>query len=554
MFNFFKRSEPIAERVEPTVSVIEESPASVVESPSPTAYGNSSTPYYDSFFTGEKYQGGMGPVPIFVTDYWTLRQRSAALFKENLYFKGLIRRLITNEINTGLTPEACPDEKILGVAEDSLDEWTEMVENRFLLWGKQPVHCDYKGVSTFGELQRMVRMEALIEGDQLIFLRTHKVTGLPVVQVIGGDAVRTPFGRQYKVADGHEVKEGVELDANGKHVAFWIRQKDGTFKRLPAYGARTGQRLAWLVYGTERRRDDVRGESIGGVIMQSLKELDRYRDSAQRKALINSILAIFIKKDADVLGTKPLSGGAMARGVELGAGAPAERREFSFAKQLPGFAIEELQRGETPQAFGSEGTDVQLGPFEQIIIQSIAWANEIPPEILTLAFSNNYSASQAAINEFRMYLCLQWVKFGEAFCSPIYQAFLLAEVMRGRIKAEGFLDAWRDPEKFAEFGAWVDVDWYGSIKPSTDMYKAAKASILLTGEGWSTNQRESRTLTGTKHSKNIKKLRKENERKVEAMRPLADFKREYGETPDQLEASLSLMIDSKLEELRASDA
>ena len=546
MFNFFRRSKPVAERVEPTLRVEDAAPQ--VE-----AYSRTTTPYYDAFFTGEKYPGGMGAVPLFTTDYWTLRQRSAALFKENLYARGVIRRLVTNEINTGLTPEACPDEKILGIEEDALDDWTETVENRFLLWGKQPAHCDFMKSATFGELQRTVRREALIDGDILVFLRVHPRTGLPVVQLIGGDSVRTPIGKNHEVAKGHDIKQGLELDAESRQVAYWVRQKDGTFKRLPAYGARTGQRLAWLVYGTDRRKDEVRGEPLLSIVLQSLKELDRYRDSAQRKAVINSILAIFIKKENNLPSSRPLSGGATAKGVETGLGTEATRRDFNIAEQLPGLAIEELQAGETPQAFGSDGTDVQLGPFEEIIVQAIAWANEIPPEILRLAFSNNYSASQAAINEFRMYLCLQWVKFGEEFCAPVYQAFLLAEVMRNRVKAEGLLDAWRDPERYAEFASWVDADWYGSIKPSTDMYKAAKASQLLTREGWATNQRESRTLTGTKYSKNIKKLRKENERKVEAMRPIAEFKQQYGESPDALEASLAMMIESKLEELRASD-
>ena len=56
------------------------------------------------------------PTQIQNIDYWTLRARSSQLFNENLYARGLLRRLITNEINTGLTPECCPDEEIIGAA------------------------------------------------------------------------------------------------------------------------------------------------------------------------------------------------------------------------------------------------------------------------------------------------------------------------------------------------------------------------------------------------------------------------------------------------------
>ena len=61
-----------------------------------------------SIFDGGKFLGGFGETQIQQLDYWTLRARSAQLFNENLYAKGLVRRLITNEINTGLTPEASP--------------------------------------------------------------------------------------------------------------------------------------------------------------------------------------------------------------------------------------------------------------------------------------------------------------------------------------------------------------------------------------------------------------------------------------------------------------
>ncbi len=89
-------------------------------SPNFSAFHGSGAAQVLSNFDGDKFPGGFGPTQLFTADYWTLRERSSQLFTENLYARGLIRRLITNEINTGLTPEATPDEQIIGVAEDSL--------------------------------------------------------------------------------------------------------------------------------------------------------------------------------------------------------------------------------------------------------------------------------------------------------------------------------------------------------------------------------------------------------------------------------------------------
>jgi len=509
-----------------------------------------------SIHDGGKFFGGFGTTQIQHTDYWTLRQRSAQLFNDNLYAKGLIRRLVTNEINTGLTPEASPDEAIIGVPEESLDDWTETVENRFAIWGKNPELCDWKRADTFGAIQRAARMEALISGDVLVVARSSRRTGLPTIQLISGDKVQTPLGDQSNVRKGHKIAHGVEMDSEGRVVAHWVRQKDRKFKRLPAFGEKSGRRISWLVYGTERRLDEVRGQPILALVMQSLKEIDRYRDSTQRKAVINSILAMFIKKGEDKMGTLPVTGGAVRRDQATVTDTDGTNRTFNLASQIPGAIMEELQTGEEPVLMGGQGTDTNFGVFEEAIVQAVAWANEIPPEILRLAFSNNYSASQAAINEFKIYLNKIWAQWGETFCTPIYIEWLISETLMQKIIAPSLLSSWRDPKQYDVFGAWVCTEWYGAIKPSTDMLKQVKASDLLVAGAYSTRAREARITTGTKYSKNVKRLKRENEQLVEAMRPMAEFKQEFNEPEEETPAggeATAAMTEAIVEALEDSN-
>jgi capsid protein len=489
--------------------------------------------YRQTDYTGEKFFGGYGHTDLHSIDYWTLRARCNELFNNNIYFKGIVRRLITNEIGTGLTPESCPDESILGFPEDSLHDWTETVETRFRLWADSPQACDWRGEQTFGELQRSARTEAIIEGDVLVVLRQKSSTGLPAVQLVPGGCVQTPYGNTRSIPRGHDVTYGVEKDAKKRVVAYWIRQDGGQFERLPAYGVKSGRRLAWLVFGSEKRVADVRGQPPLAVVLQSLKEIDRYRDSAQRKAVINSLLALFIKKTSDKPSSLPMTGGLTRRDqaavVDNGASANSSRK-LNFGSFLPGMIAEELQEGEEPVLLGGQGTDVNLGPFEATIIQAIAWNLEIPPEILRLSFSSNYSASQAAINEFNIYLNRKRLELGECFCSPIYREWMIAKTLQGKIEAPGLLEAWRDPSRYDELAAWLAADWYGSIKPSTDMLKHAKASKMHVDEGWSTNARVARVTTGTKFSKNMQRLKKENALKAGAARPLLELQKTYGKS------------------------
>jgi hypothetical protein len=159
---------------------------------------------------GEKFAGGLGAIDILFTDYWALRARSAELYQRNLYARGLIRRLISNQINTGLHLEATPEEKILGFKDDELSDWSEDVENRFALWGSSAYLCDQDERRSFGALQEAAQTEALVAGDVLVVLRNDPRTRLPRVQLISGSAVQSPWK---DVPAGTTIEHGVELDA-----------------------------------------------------------------------------------------------------------------------------------------------------------------------------------------------------------------------------------------------------------------------------------------------------------------------------------------------------
>jgi lambda family phage portal protein len=522
------------ERLRAQIDSVREAAARVVDVVRGTSNGPATvgidalSPFYSGDFgveqhylTGNKFSGGFGSTQIFTLDYWTLRARSRQLFTTNLYARGLIRRLVTNEIAVGLHLEATPSEKLLGKPDDALADWAEDVENRFALWQADPWLCDAREEMTFGALQIQARMEALIEGDVLIVLRQFQSTQLPRVQLILGSSVQSPMYTT-NLPKGATIKHGVQLDAQGRQVGYWVNQPDGTSKYIPAYGEKSGRRIAWLVYGTEKKLDDVRGQPMLSLVLQSMREIDRYRDSTQRKAVINSMLAMFVQKTVDTkIGSRPFSMGATKKGIVDTTGAePVAPRKFNVAGLIPGLVLDELNPGEEPKAFPANGTDEKFGEFERAIIQAIAWAHEIPPEILMLSFNSNYSASQAALNEFKIYLNKVRTAFGDTLCTPIYVEWLIGMSLAGKINAPELLESWRDPKLWDVYAAWTSCDWSGNIKPSVDPVTMAEGYEKLISMGGMTRDRMARETTGSKFSQNVKKLRLENEALVRANLPL----------------------------------
>lgn len=475
-------------------------------------------------FDGEKFLGGWGDDSNVIIDtllnldYFTLRQRSHELFETNLYARGLIRRLITNEVCLGLDLEARPVASLLGLEDEALHDWSDNVEARWAAWINDPRVCDFeqRPDMTFGNLTATARREALVGGDVLVVSRLNPATQLPSVQLIGGHQVVQPM--LVDVAEGHTVTHGVELDAAGRQVAYYVQMPSigplGIEIQTTRFAAHApdGQRVVWLMYGTDKRLGQVRGVPLLGIMLQSLREIDRYRDSAQRKAVIQSMLAIWFEKKEDKMASLGMTGGAIRAGDVATTDFDGSSSALRLRDHIPGLVLEELQHGEVPHAFKADGGDtLQFPEFERSIISAILWACEIPPEIGQLSFNSNYSASAAALQEFVMYLKVTRGKIARDFNAPIYQDWLRSKVRKGDITAEGLLAAANDVAQFETLYAWTNAAWIGSVKPVTDRLKAVKALEIEVDRGWTTNAVVARELNGLKFQTNAKVLKRENE-------------------------------------------
>ncbi|MCK5606832.1 phage portal protein, partial [Candidatus Pacearchaeota archaeon] len=275
--------------------------------------------------------------------------------------------------------------------------------------------------------------------------------------------------------------------------------------------------------------DEVRGEPLFSLLLQSLVELDNYKDSAQRKAYLNSIIPMWIQKTEAKPGTRPISSGASAGRVDAQVLHPDDTaRTFKISELIPGMIPEVLQHGENIITKDSTGTDINLSSFEASIISTAAWALEIPPEVLMLQFANNYSASRGAVIEFVMYLDKSRLERAEEFDEPVYQEWLLAKVLNKDIKAPGLLEAWLDPSQIDIFAAWTTSDWTGAVKPSVDRGKDVKAYKGMIEEGWTTRKKVTRELTGQSYDKVVKELESENKKLAKSIEPLLKLQAKYG--------------------------
>jgi len=512
------------------------------------------TDLLDSSWTGEKFLNGFGLTKDYTyIDYWTLRKRSLQLFRENTYARGILRRLTRNVINKGINLESNIIPEIVNLTDEQSMDWDENQELNWKLWSDDRELCDYRKQKTFGELQADAFDTAMISGDCLVINHINPVTKLPYIELVDGEHVQTPFPATPRA--GNRIVHGVELDRFDRHVAYWVQATiDGMskFTRIAAYGEKSKRRIAWLVYGCDKRLDEVRGEPILAIVLYMLKELDRYRDSEQRAALVNSIIPLFVRKTEPGRGSIPFTRGAVKRGSETVVDDDGTERTFNISKMLPGTVPDELNVGEDIVPFNTNRPNQGFGVFEESILNAICWCLEIPPEVARLIFQNSFSASRQADNEFKVFLSYRVWKFGNDFCQPIYDDFTIQSILTDQISAPGFLQAYFAGD-WRVVNSWLNTEWTGISRPSVDPVKDANASEKLLQLKITTNDRECRKNTGMSFRTVIKKLAREKKLFTQYGITSSVDETSTGEpinTDQQTKSILSLIknIDNKLEE------
>lgn len=474
-------------------------------------------------WNGDKYPGNFGLTKVYQSfDQDTLRKRSIQLFTDNAYAKGIIRRILRNEIHTGLTASANPIGAILWPDMDEMKQaemavkYGDLMSLQFELYANNYELFDYTKQLTFGEWQEMVRREALLCGDGVIISRVNSRTGLPSWQWVNGANVKTPG--DYKVAKGHRIVSGVELDEYNRHVAYYIQKiVDGRIisERVPVKGEKSGRQISWMVYGSEKRADEVRGEPLLACVLGMLRDIDRYKDAEVRAAVINALIAFTVQKDENtVTGTRPTAGLARpandVSGIIAGKGAAIEPKGHQPIQLMqPGTVFDDLAPGEKVVSYQTNRPNVNYAVFEAAILDAICWSLEIPPEIVKLRFTSSYSASRQANNEFEVYLKYRNYKNAKDFCQIIYEEFIIQSVLNNQLNLPGFITAFLDSSKWRIKAAWLSCAWSGLSRPSVERTKDVKAANDALDNGLTTFDDECRRLSGKSFRQTIQILKRE---------------------------------------------
>lgn len=473
-----------------------------------SGYGNHGANQKKKGVIGWLYGGGSHREDI-EDNVDTLRQRSRDLYYGgSTIATGAVKRLRTNTVGTGLRLKSTINEEVLGITSEEARKIEETIEQEFAHWADS-TNCDMERLDNFYQLQQLAFINALLSGDSFALMKTTNRVGSIYdlrIELIEADRVSTPD----KETTNPLFCGGVEKNKSGEVVAYHISRfhplshvdrQPREWTRVEAYGKKTGRKNILHIMSRERI-GQVRGVPFLSPVIETIKQLGRYTEAEVVAAVVSGLVTVFIEKQS-ASGERPF-------GEVIPEEEQVDAEDESSIELAPG-AVFDLGEGEKANMTTPGRPNANFEPFEVAIIKQIGAALEIPYEIIMMAFTNNYSASRAAILEFfkviRMYR--EW--FIADFCQPVYKEWLCEAVAKGRIAAPGFFN---DP---IVKDAYCCAEWNGPSAGQLDPVKEVEAAELRVQGGYSTREKEATELTGTDFYKNVKQRKREEKLLREVM-------------------------------------
>lgn len=467
-------------------------------------------------YTGEKNLGEIGPVRNYLPDYITLRQRSWQAYTESEIAKILIDRHIIWLIGKGLKVQVEPVLELLKQEGIEIDTqvFSKAVEARFRVWRKTK-KSDYANMRNLDTVAKRAARNAIIGGDLLVVLRYDGT--VPNVQLIDGAHIKSPgFGTETipeVTTDGNRIIHGVEINETGQHIRYHVHQKDGKIKPIEALSKSSGLQIAFMVYGTEYRLDNVRGIPLLSVVLETLKKLERYKEAVVGSAEERQKIVYQIVHQIFSDGTNPLLNNlATALDADAKEDLPKDSEGKDLANKVAATtnkAAFNMPRGAEMKGLESKN-ELYFADFFDKNIDIICAVFGIPPNVAMQKYNDSFSASRAALKDWEHSLHVNRDDFGSQFYQSIYNYFLDINILENKIQAPGYLIA-RHIKNEMVLEAYRTVRWVGPMVPHINPLVEVQAERLKLGTAaahmpLTTVEASTESLNGGDSEENIKQF------------------------------------------------
>lgn len=469
-------------------------------------------------FDGEQEPGALNSSYVYDVDYYDLARRAYTLITINEYARIMVLRLTEFVVGSGLRLHPTPLKNLLKrmfrviIPEDfskNIQELWSLIENdkNISITKDQNIHS----------LAKEIYFNGLVAGDVLVIKRI--VNKCLEYQVVNGLSVCSSLSYS---ENKNRIIDGVEVDENGKPLGYYIIDKDGKEKYIKARD-NNGRLIAWLVPVGVKRLNQPRAYSILGSIMQKLHKIGQYSNSEVMAAETNAKFAAWVEQDKESSGVNPIKSiPGVARmlqnqGVSVGdesAGEQGAIQRFKDSlKRIASGLFIHMPKGQKLNSFDTKRPNVNYTNFLDGSMKYNTASIGVPFEVALMQFSNNFSASRAALKMFEVILQNnRQFTIIDYFYQPVYEQMFELECLKGNIQAPKYLQLKNDDGYLDN--AYTKAKFVGVKIPHIDEVKEVNAVLSKLKGGLTTFEQALEDLGITLDFDSIIERRKIEEEKI----------------------------------------
>lgn len=287
-------------------------------------------------------------------------------------------------------------------------------------------NCDADGATDFGGIVALAVRAMIVDGESLVVFR-QRADGLKLQLY---PAEQLDESKSADLGGGAYIAAGVEFDAQGERVAYWIKPYVPT-QMFDTYAQPVRVDAADVLH--LRRLDgigQIRGVSWFAPILLKLADLGLLSDALLKGFQVAALHAGFLE-DQNGIGGLPFEGEKDGDALDVSL-------EPGVVRRLPaGYKI----------SFSNPAAAQQSIEFLTSQIETIAAGLNVPAFMVSANVNRaNYSSLRAALITFKAYLeALQYNVIVPQLLAPIWKRWALTESLRNGGDADTAQAEWRFP-------------------------------------------------------------------------------------------------------------
>lgn len=372
-------------------------------------------------------------------DLPSLRNRSRELNQDDPLGSGLTQTFVNNAIGTGLWPQAAPRTatgEIDAVKKDAIEK----------VWWRL---CDrlYRAERLTNVAAQRLRFRKVLE-DGEVYRRSVKLEAKEPVwfEIVEADRVQSP--EKSKLAKGHQVRDGIERDANGIPVAVWVAKSHPGDTLSAAVHRAEMIRVEFpgiAQIAVKERPGQSRGVPFFHAILQDLRDLDLLILASLKRVQIAACLSVFLTSEKSVPDLFEVT---------------AERYGYKLDQALEPGMILKLYPGEQITTLVPNFPTPELAPFVVMLCRRVGAALGVSWQVVLRDFSEStYSSARTdKLDAYQTWDILQWL-FIEMDSIPEWREVMTDAVLRGEpelVAAKVTIDDVQEVEWIPNGRPWID--------------------------------------------------------------------------------------------------